>query len=409
MVTQYLELRNASHSFSARYLTRRTQTILDLLALVGAFVLACLLRFDFVVPTEQLARFLIQLPLVVAIQFVALRLAGVHSFIWRYVGLSEIRAFVRGGFYSVLPLVAMRIFLPEQYQALRVPLSIIVAATVLGFGGTLGLRVLRRIYFERYEKRENVVDLLSTRKRKAILLIGAGRAGVQAAREIQASGNIELKIRGFIDDDPAKRGAVISGVKVLGTTADLPRLVAELRIDHVVISIAQASRLNFKRILGICQEIPVKARTIPSLNELLQGDVKVSRIRDLQIEDVLGRAQVAMDEQHMAEFLTGKSVMVTGAGGSIGSELARQIARFKPSSLLLVERAEFALFHIDLELRGAWPKLEIVPLVADVCDEARMRSVLVEYRPQVILHAAAHKHVPMMEFNPCEAAKNNIL
>jgi FlaA1/EpsC-like NDP-sugar epimerase len=116
-----------------------------------------------------------------------------------------------------------------------------------------------------------------------------------------------------------------------------------------------------------------------------------------------------MDEQHMAEFLTGKRVMVTGAGGSIGSELARQIARFRPGSLLLVERAEFALFHIDLELRATWPNLEIVPLVADVCDEARMRSVLTRHRPQVILHAAAHKHVPMMEFNPCEAAKNNIL
>ena len=164
-----------------------------------------------------------------------------------------------------------------------------------------------------------------------------------------------------------------------------------------------------KRILDICHEIPVKARTIPSLHEILQGDVKVSRIRDLQIEDVLGRAEVAMDEQHMARFLTGKRVMVTGAGGSIGSELARQIARFKPSSLLLVERAEFALFAIDLELRAAWPHLNIVPLVADICDEARMRSILTACRPQVILHAAAHKHVPMMEFNPCEAAKNNIL
>ena len=225
MVTEYLELNRPSYSLSARCLTRRTQTVLDLLALAGAFVLAYLLRFDFVLPANELAHLLIQGPLVVAIQFSALRVAGVHSFIWRYVGLSEIKAFVRGGFYSVLPLVAMRIFLPESYQGLRVPLSIIVAATVLGFMGTLGLRVLRRVYFERYEKRGNVVDLLSTRKRTSVLLIGAGRAGVQAAREIQSSANIKLKIRGFIDDDPAKQGAVIGGIKVLGTTEDLLRWI----------------------------------------------------------------------------------------------------------------------------------------------------------------------------------------
>jgi FlaA1/EpsC-like NDP-sugar epimerase len=409
MATQFMDLKKPSYLWSSRYLTRHTQFALDTATLACALVLSYVLRFDFDIPPKEINHLLVQLPLVVVIQLTALWLAGVQTFIWRYVGLSEIKAFVRAGLYSVLPLVALRIFLPDQYQGFRVPLSVIVVDAVLGFGSTLGLRVARRVFFERYEKRGNVVDLLSTHKRKPVLLIGAGRAGVLAAREIQNSGNVDVSIRGFIDDDLAKRGAVISGVKVLGTTDDLPRLVAELKIDHVVISIAHASRRDFKRILDICQTIPVKARTIPGLYEILMGNVKMSRIRDLRIEDVLGRTQVEMDEQPLVEFLAGKTVMVTGAGGSIGSELARQIARFEPTSLLLVERAEFALFNIDLELRELWPTLEIVPLVADICDEARMRSILSELRPQVILHAAAHKHVPMMEFNPCEAAKNNIL
>ncbi len=393
---------------SVRYLTQHAQFMCDASTLVCALVVSYLLRFDFAIPRSELKSLLIQLPLVVVIQLIALRLAGVHKFIWRYIGLREVGAFSRSAAFSFLPLLAMRILLPDQYATLRVPLSVILADSFLAFGGLLALRVSRRVVYEQCEK-SGKGDLLSSRTKKRVLLIGAGRAGVLVAREIQSSGNLDVDIRGFVDDDAAKQGRVISGVKVLGTTQDLPRLVKDLRIDHVVISVAQASRRQFGRILSICQGIPVKARTIPGLYEILLGNVKVSRIRDLQIEDVLGRAQVEMDEQPLVELLAGKRVMVTGAGGSIGAELARQIARFGPSSLLLVERAEFALFYVDLELRGAWPKLQIVPLVADICDEARMRSILAEHGPEVILHAAAHKHVPMMEFNPCEAGKNNIL
>ena len=403
------KLWNNSTFGSGAYLTRKTQFGLDASTLVGAFILAYLLRFDFAVPHREAVYFLIRLPLVLAVQLVTLRLTGVNAFVWRYVGLSEIRAFVRGAIFSVFPLLLMRLLLSDNYQAFRIPVSIILADTFLAFGGTLALRVLRRVIYEKYEKGGNVADLLTSRKKKRVLLVGAGRAGVLAAREIQNSGKVDLDIRGFVDDDPAKRRAVISGVKVLGTTNDLPKLVRDLHIDHVVISMAKASRRDFRRILSICQEIPVKARTIPGLYEILQGNVRVSRIRDLQIEDLLGRAQVEMDEEHLAKFLTGKVVMVTGAGGSIGAELARQVARFKPERLLLVERAEFGLFNIDLELRESWPKLEILPLMADICDEPRMRSLMRDLRPHVILHSAAHKHVPMMEFNPCEAAKNNIL
>src|SRR5262249_15096803 len=208
---------------------------------------------------------------------------------------------------------------------------------------------------------------------------------------------------------PAKQGAVIHDLRVLGTTEDLPRLVEKLKIAQVVITIARITRGDILRIIDICQKVPVKVRIIPGLYEIIQGKVHVTRIRNVRIEDLLGREPVMLDQQQVAAFVAGKRVMVTGAGGSIGSELARQVARFGPSQLLLVDRAEFGLFSIDLELRRLWPELSIVPVVADVGEEARVRSVFSAYLPQVVLHAAAHKHVPMMETNPVEAIKNNVL
>jgi len=239
--------------------------------------------------------------------------------------------------------------------------------------------------------------------------VGAGKAGVLAAREILSRGDIQFDVRGFVDDDPAKQGAVIHDLRVLGTTEDLPRLVEKLKIAQVVITIARITRGDILRIIDICQKVPVKVRIIPGLYEIIQGKVHVTRIRNVRIEDLLGREPVMLDQQQVAAFVAGKRVMVTGAGGSIGSELARQVARFGPSQLLLVDRAEFGLFSIDLELRRLWPELSIVPVVADVGEEARVRSVFSAYLPQVVLHAAAHKHVPMMETNPVEAIKNNVL
>ena len=202
---------------------------------------------------------------------------------------------------------------------------------------------------------------------------------------------------------------MIQGVKVIGMTRDIPRLVPELGIDHVVITIAQASRKDIRRIMEICESVPVKAQIIPGLYEILSGSVEISAMRDVEIEDLLGREPVQLDEEELRRFLAGKTVMVTGAGGSIGSELARQVARFGVGTVLLVERAEFVLFDIDRELRGAWPEVAIVPLVADVCDRQLMRELFERFAPSVVIHAAAHKHVPMMESNPTEAVKNNIL
>ena len=390
------------------HLTRGLQFALDVSALVLAFVLAYLLRFEFALPDVELRNALQQLPYVVLVQLGALALAGVYSFIWRYVGLGEVKAFVYAAIWSGLVLTVLRLSLPDRFGGWRVPLSVTLMGTVLAFGGVLSLRVARRSLYEGSQRRRRAAQAGSA-ETLPTLLIGAGRAGLLAAREIEGRGDMNLDVRGFVDDDPEKRGAVIHGFRVLGTTEDMPRLVKELNISQVVITIAQISRQEILHLIGLCRKIQVGVRIIPGLYDVLQGKVQVTRIRNVQIEDLLGREPIYLDEAQLGQFLAGKRVMVTGAGGSIGSELARQVARFQPAKLLLVERAEFALFEIDGELRRTRAEIEVVPLVADVCDEARMRMVMGEQKPQIIFHAAAHKHVPMMEANPGEAIKNNIL
>jgi FlaA1/EpsC-like NDP-sugar epimerase len=391
------------------------QAFLDLSLLLAAFVAAYLLRFDFQIPSDEFRNFLSQLPLVVLLQFVALTVSGARASIWRYTDLLHLRSFLFAAFASMLIVTLMRFGL-VPYQAWRVPLSVNFIDVLLAFGGVYAIRVLRRAEYEYKQKRVQLKKHINGNgngngaKKRSVLLIGAGRAGLLAAKEIEARGDLDLEIKGFVDDDRAKLGrSVVQGHRVLGSTQDLSRLVHTHGINHVIITIAHASRHQIHRIVKICEAIPVKVRIIPELYEIIEGRVEISRIRDVEIEDLLGREPVHLDTESISEELAGKTVMVTGAGGSIGSELARQVLRFAPAHLLLVERAEFALFDIDCELRAAHPTRSIVPLVADVGDASRMRAIFNRHRPQVVIHAAAHKHVPLMESNATEAVQNNVL
>ncbi len=313
-----------------RLMNRPGQFVLDLAVLSSAFLLSYVLRFEFEVPPRELHNLAIQVPLVLLLQFGAMQIFGIYTFMWRYIGMAEIGAFLKAAWWSFLPLVLMRLGFPDDYSQWRVPLSICMMTTVFGFGGVLALRVLRRAVFEGYEKRLRS-EAAKTRngRLKPVLLVGAGRAGVQAAREIVNRGDMDLEIVGFVDDDPLKQGTVIQGFKVIGTTGDLPRLVRELGVHHVVITIAQAARADIRRIVEICESVPVKAQIIPGLYQILSGTVEISRIRDVEIEDLLGREAVVLEEDLLRSFLAGKTVMVTGAGGSIGAELARQVAHFE--------------------------------------------------------------------------------
>lgn len=350
-----------------------------------------------------------QLPFVLLVQFSSLFLVGAYSVLWRYVSISDVKLFLKAALISGGLLMALRfILIFSNFNLWQIPISVILIDTVLGFGGLLGLRVLRRFLFEIGEKNKSGIGKRRL-KQKPALLIGAGRMGATLAREMAGRADAELDIRGFIDDDGRKRGGSVSGYKVLGGTDDLARLVDELSIQQVVITLDEAPGREIRRIIDICGEIPVKAQIVPSLNEIAHGRVSLSRIRDVQIEDLLGREPVTLDGDNLNEWLAGRTVMVTGAGGSIGSELVRQVLNYRPSRILLAERAEFFLFEIYRELSASFDGIEIVALIADVGDEPRMRQIFETYRPDVIFHAAAHKHVPLMESNTVEAVKNNIL
>jgi len=391
------------------FLRRPMQFLADVAILCGAFFAAYLFRFDFELDEYYFNNALNQLPFVVFVQFASLFLVGAYSIIWRYVSLEDIKAFLKAAFISGVILVLVRLLLsPAQFIRWQVPLSIILYDTGLAFAGLLALRVLRRFVYELGEKR--VVHSGKRRvRRKATLLVGAGRIGAALAKEMVGRADAELDVKGFVDDDRRKKGGSVGGVKVLGATDDLARLVDELNIEEVVIAVDQAQGKKVRRILDVCRAIPVKAKIVPSLNEIAHGRVSVSRIRDVQIEDLLGREPIQLDNENLHEFLSGKVVLVTGAGGSIGSELVRQVTNYQPAQILLIERAEFSLFQIERELVKDFSDTNFVPLIADISDEARMREIFEQFRPQVIFHAAAHKHVPLMEANCSEAIKNNIL
>ncbi len=376
----------------------------DLAMMALALVAAYAVRFDFALATVSHS-LLSQLPLVLVIQWLSLRAAGVHRLVWRYIGLADVVPFVRAAVWSSLPLLILRFALPDGASEWRIPLSVILLDAVLAFGLLLGVRVLRRVRYEEEERRRRSK---STRDRLPVLLIGAGRLGVLAAKEIRNRGDSGMMVAGFIDDDPSKAATKIEGVPVLGTSREIPELVRQHGIDHVIVTVRQIERGELRRILAICEQTPVRVKIIPALYEVLQGQIEISGIRDVEIDDLLGRQAVDLDTESLGDWLEGKCVLVTGAGGSIGSELCRQVCRFKPARLVAVERAEGALFEIDRELREANPGLVVDARVCDIRIEEAILPLLEEVKPRVVLHAAAHKHVPLMEKSESEAVRNNV-
>jgi FlaA1/EpsC-like NDP-sugar epimerase len=380
----------------------------DVVILSSAFFLSYLPALNVQLSEWYTDIALSKLPFVLLVQFSALFLVGAYSILWRYVSIGDIKVFLKASLISCTILLALRFLLIfTHFDEWQIPVSVILIDTVLALGGLLGVRILRRFVYELSENKRSSSKRRRV-KRQPTLLVGAGRIGATLAKEMIGRADAELEIRGFVDDDPGKRGGSVGGIKVLGTTQDLPRLVDEIGIKQVVIAIDHAQGKEIRRVMDVCAAIPVRAQIVPSLNEIAHGRVSVSRIRDVQIEDLLGRDAVQLDDQNLHEFLTGKIVMVTGAGGSIGSELVRQVANYQPRMVLLVERAEFFLFQIGREVAADFTDVECVPLLADVGDEPRMREIFEKYRPEVIFHAAAHKHVPLMETNSTEALKNNV-
>jgi FlaA1/EpsC-like NDP-sugar epimerase len=396
----------------SRIVLRTGQHLLDVLVLVLAFAMAFLLRFDGLLPHQMLKRLLFLLPYVVGLQFAVLYAFGVPRYAWRFVGLREAATVAKAMAVTAALLTAARVVsgaLMSEFGWLQyalLPYGVIVIDLAVAFLGVVGVRVTWRLWTERRERRRR---MLRAPAQSRTLLIGAGSAGVAVARELARHPDLGMVAIGFVDDDTQKRHSVIHGVPVLGTSADIQRLVAEHAPDQVVITIASASGADIRRIVALTEAAGLVAKIIPGLHEILDGRVELSRIRPVSIEDLLGREAVELDLDLVRGFIAHRSVLVTGAGGSIGSELCRQVARLGPSRLVLVERAEPSLFAVQQELAASFPNVEIHPMLACVCDAARIGDIMARHAPQVVFHAAAHKHVPLMEENPGEALKNNVL
>ncbi|MFZ5855756.1 MAG: polysaccharide biosynthesis protein [Chloroflexota bacterium] len=248
-----------------------------------------------------------------------------------------------------------------------------------------------------------------TEKERRALIIGAGDAGALVARELQKTNQLDVTPIGFLDDDPAKQRHEIYGVRVIGKVTDLESVLANRQVDEVVIAIPSAPGRLVRQITDACRKRGIPSRTMPGMNELIGGKVSVNRLREVDITDLLRREPVSIDDRLVGSSLNGKRVLVTGAGGSIGRELTRQIARWSPSELVLLGHGENSIFETLLELQEDYPSLSLHPVIADVRDETRIESVFAEHRPQVVFHAAAHKHVPLMEVNVADAVTNNVL
>jgi FlaA1/EpsC-like NDP-sugar epimerase len=329
---------------------------------------------------------------------------------WRYASVSDLFSIMVGANISAVILVCIyfgtRTFL--QFNGINSDLfSINESTLLLDWPGTVVLvcsvRMAIRIY---YEEKQNGND---NEKSKLVLIIGAGDAGESLLREIERQSDRKYLVVGFIDDDARKKGVRLHGVPVLGTTASLKGIAKENDIDELIIAMPSATHKERRHVVEQCQGTNLKFNIVPDLMSLASGKLSVSQMREVDINDLLGRDPVKLDIDLIQNFISDKVVMITGAGGSIGSEMCRQVSQFKPRKILLVEQAENFLFFIDRELERAFPGMDVRPIICDITDVDRVDHLFELYKPEVVIHAAAHKHVPLMESNPGEAIKNNVV
>ena len=382
---------------------RLLQLLADAAIVAVSWALAFEIRFDHGLPVYYDTLLRRTILIVVAIKLVVFIMFGFHRRWWRYVSVRDMWSAARG--VVVASLVAdVTVYFVSPVHGLRLPRSIAAMDLLITLALVAGARLLTRTVMER--PRFGVVA-----RGKEVIVVGAGDAGRLVVQEMQRSRLISYTPIGFVDDDPRKRNTRILGVRVLGTMEDLPRIVREYTPDEVLIAIPSASGETRRRVVEAAQASDVQVKTLPGLYELISGDVNLARqFRPVQVEDVLGREQVEVDFSQVASYLQGHTVLVTGAGGSIGSELCRQIARVGAARLILVDNAETALFDIERELVDERAFTPAVPKLIDVKDrKALRREVFEKYRPTVVFHAAAYKHVPLMETHPLESVRNNVI
>ena len=371
------------------------------LIIVGSFLLAYAIRFDFSIPSVYWARIGSLIPAVLAIKLIVFWQYGCFKGWWRYVSMPDLVQIVKANFLGSFVFVAYAVLI---YRLVQIPRAVLILDGVFCFLAIGGIRFMTRAFREHYLPVRQGTELRQTRA----LIVGAGDAGQLIAREVRSNPQLDLDVIGFIDDDPAKRKGTFQGLNVFGSQVDMGKIVNEHGVDEIIIAIPSASGSQIRELVERCRESNVGFRILPGVGELIDGRVSIQQVRNVDLEDLLGREPIFLDEVQISHYLQGKRVLVTGAGGSIGSEICRQVARFKPQKLILFENAETPLFLIEQELIHKNADLPIVPIIGDVRNRSRVSVIFAEQRPQVVFHAAAYKHVPMMENNPAEAVNNNV-
>lgn len=372
--------------------------LFDLVLISAALCLSFLLRFDFLIPGYAINLFWECLAVVLVVKPLVFIATGFYLNIWRYASLQDAIEMFKGVIFSSFLAVFAVLFL-RQFSP--VPRSIFLIDAILLFSMLAASRLVWRILRESHRV---VADNEGTRT----LVVGAGEAGSMLLKEIRRHPSSTYNIVGFVDDDREKHGLKLHGIPVLGAVSQLHSLIKAHDAKDVVIAMPSADGKAIRAIVECCRNANVRFSTLPSINNLINGKVTVSQVKKVDIEDLLGRDQVSLDREMIGGYLTGKRVLVTGAAGSIGSEICRQVAQFGPEKLVLLDQAETPLYEIEKELAARFPQIRILPLMADVRDREQILAAFDSYLPQVVFHAAAYKHVPMMEYNPVQAVFNNV-
>ena len=385
--------------------TRTGQIAIDAFICVIALGLAYLLRLEGRVPPAAQDQLMAVAPLIVVVRAAVHWASGIYRVVWRYVGIREALLFARSVALVSIVLLALRLFLPDHRGLWQVPISIIFLEGMLTFLGMAGTRVLRRIVHERKSKP-------TTRRDSMVptVLVGAGENALLIAKEAQRHPSLGIKVVGYVDDDPGKHGMEIHGPRVLGPIEDLRRVAGQTGARQVIITSNAIAAARILEINDTAREMRLDLRIVPGFFEVIDRGGQAEALREVRIEDLLSRDPVppSMTMEALVKVYGGKRILVTGAGGSIGSELCRQLSLMRPGKLFLLERDENGLFEIHRELKPRLGSAVCIPVLADITDGKHLERVFRELQPEVVVHAAAFKHVPVMESFPAAAVRNNV-
>ncbi|MCX0376047.1 polysaccharide biosynthesis protein [Clostridium perfringens] len=379
---------------------------LDTLIIVNSYILAFIIRFNFDFIMDERNGLILFLPVIVTIYLMMLSIFKMYKSIWTIVGIDEvafglIACLIATGIILIISTIISSIYYIDHVTVLLAGLFIMIF--------TIGIRVSFRIYRRMISHGRVLLNSSNISNLEKILIIGAGSCGQLIIEEVRKQNPIKQKVIGVIDDNPSKIGTYLRGIKILGNRNKIIAISEEKNVDLILIAMPSVDGKVKKEIIEICQSTRAKVKIIPGMYELIGGKVSLNRMRDIDLRDLLGREEVILDKQGIKDYIENKVVMVTGGGGSIGSELCRQIAKFSPKLLLILDIYENNAYELENEIISNFKNLKEKVLIASVREEKRLENIFNEYKPQVIFHAAAHKHVPLMERNPEEAIKNNVI